>query len=71
MVIHNFRDFCLASQNTRQGMFFCPVCKCWIRKQRWIHYKKYHRDYVKAKVRARRKAFLLHRDQKKILGFLT
>lgn len=39
-----FRNYILKhASETFQGMFYCNLCRDWFEKQRWPHFKKFHR----------------------------
>jgi len=41
MTFHNYiRKF---ASVTYKGMFHCDICHSWIKKQRWMHFKAFHR----------------------------
>lgn len=40
----SFRDYIRKyAGRTSAGCFYCELCQMWVEKQRWIHFKEYHR----------------------------
>jgi hypothetical protein len=40
----SYRHYILKfAARTNAGCFYCELCEIWIEKQRWIHFKGFHR----------------------------
>jgi len=40
----NFREYIRKyASETKGGQFFCKLCDNWVNKQRWLHFKVFHK----------------------------